>query len=107
MECPGWESQQLGFTDLTVTDLLAQCAQENYSMVYIHLHGVLSSFPNLWMFCIEFVRGLVRIGDSPALELFSLSSVILLDIAEDRSAGHVRDGKEEEAFRHQRMRNIH
>lgn len=39
MECPGCESQQLGFTDLTGTDLLALCAQENYSMVYIHLHA--------------------------------------------------------------------
>jgi hypothetical protein len=38
MECPGCESQQLGFTDLAGTDLLAQCAQDNYSMVYIHLH---------------------------------------------------------------------
>ena len=55
------------------------------------------------MFCIEFVRGLVRTSDSPALELFS---VVSLGIAEDGSAGHVRDANEEEALRHQRMRNF-
>jgi hypothetical protein len=43
MECPGRETKQLGFTDLTSTDLVVQCAQDNHGM-YIRLHIVLSSF---------------------------------------------------------------
>jgi hypothetical protein len=53
---------------------------------------------------LEFTRGLVKIGNSPALELVSFCSVISLDIPEDHSAGLFDDAAEEEAF-DQRMLN--
>lgn len=37
MECPGRKSQQLGFSDLASNNLLAQCAAQNGSTIYIYL----------------------------------------------------------------------
>jgi hypothetical protein len=63
--------------------------------------------PNLLMFFIlEVTRGLIRTGDTPALELLSCYSVIPLDIPEElRSIFY--DAAEEEAFTHQSMLTTH
>jgi hypothetical protein len=45
MECPGRESQKLGFTDVATAELRLQCAENNRSMFHIRFNNVL--FPKL------------------------------------------------------------
>ncbi|KIM72359.1 hypothetical protein PILCRDRAFT_16208 [Piloderma croceum F 1598] len=58
VEYPSHNLQQLGFVDLVIGDLLAQCAQEKY----------------------EIIRPLINNGDGPPLELVSHCIVIPPDI---------------------------
>jgi hypothetical protein len=60
---PGRESEQLAFTDLVSNELLIQRAEENRGIVYIYLYAVF--LPNLRIFLIELVRGLVKTSNSP------------------------------------------
>ena len=106
MEYPDGKSLQLGFTDVTSFDLVAQCADGNHSTAHIYLYFVFRTLPNLRVFfMLEFARELVKTGNSPSLELVSFCSVISLDIPEDPSDGLFRDATEEEAY-NQCMLNI-